>query len=74
MKKYKFKFKGRQVGAVGVFYNTSYECEAATLGEAIWLLYEKYEHIHLASLWENDQMLDHEKFYTMTITKPKEIS
>ena len=74
MKKYKFKFKGRQLRAIGKFYPITYKCEATTLGEAIWLLYEKYDCIQLTSLWENVQMLDPENFNNTKITKPKEIT
>ncbi len=74
MKKYKFKFKGRQVRAIGKLCSITYECKATTLGEAIWLLYEKYDCNQLLAMQENKNRLDLEIFNDTKMTKPKEIT
>jgi hypothetical protein len=46
MKVYTFSFRGRRVGAIGVFYKikASYKCNS--MSEAKTKLYKDYEHIH----------------------------
>src|SRR5678815_3001275 len=62
MKKYRFKFRGRQTGAIGIFYTISdtYKCDS--LGEAKSLLYEDYEHIGEISITENGKPVSIEDF------------
>lgn len=45
MRTWQASFKGRQKGAIGVFYHINVEVMADTLNEVIEKLYEKYEHI-----------------------------
>jgi hypothetical protein len=43
--KYYATFKGRRVGAIGIFYNHSKVCEGRNEKEAILDLYKTHEHI-----------------------------
>lgn len=45
MKKYTFSFRGRQAGAIGIFYQIIDTYKADSISEAKSLLYEDYEHI-----------------------------
>lgn len=45
MKKYKFSFIGRQVGAIGIFYKITATVEAENIEAAKLRLYDKYDHI-----------------------------
>lgn len=62
MKTYRFKFRGRQAGAIGIFYEIfeTYRCES--LSEAKSLLYEDYEHIGQLTVYENAKQLPLEDF------------
>lgn len=45
--KYKIKFIGRQIGAIGKFYNHTVIVEANSEEEARLKLYDKFEHISM---------------------------
>ncbi len=62
MKKYKFHFRGRQSGAIGIFYEISETYKADSLSEAKSLLYEDYEHIGQLSVKCNGKEIDREEF------------
>jgi hypothetical protein len=44
MKKYTFKFTGREVSAIGKTYKITATVEATNLHDATMKLYEKYDH------------------------------
>ena len=48
--KFHFKFKGRQVGAIGKVHKINATFKADSLGEALWMLYRNYEHIYYQDL------------------------
>ena len=54
MKKYKAIFRGREAGAIGIFYSIYAEVEAENKKAAELKLYEKYEHITRLDLREVD--------------------
>ncbi len=62
MATYKFMFKGRQAGAIGIFYQISETYKADTLSEAKSLLYEDYEHIQISRILEGSKGIDKSYF------------
>lgn len=58
MKKYNFRFKGRQSGAIGIFYSISDTYQAKDIHEAISLLNEDYEHIQDLKIFENGKQIE----------------
>lgn len=50
MKKFKFSFKGRQTGAIGIFYDITETYECLNISEAKSCLYRDYEHISNLSI------------------------
>lgn len=52
MKKYQANFTGREVGAIGIFYDIKHVVEANNQEEAKLKLYDYYEHINNLSLTE----------------------
>ncbi|MES2382431.1 MAG: hypothetical protein V4538_15395 [Bacteroidota bacterium] len=58
MKKYNFKFTGRQTGAIGIFYPIADTYQAKDINEAMSLLYEDYEHLSNLSIKENGKEID----------------
>ena len=52
MKKYQANFTGREVGAIGIFYDIKHVVEANNQEEAKIKLYDYYEHINNLSLTE----------------------
>jgi hypothetical protein len=58
MKKYQFSFKGRQSGAIGIFYKISDTYEANNIHEALSLLYEDYEHIQGLTIKEGSKYVE----------------
>jgi hypothetical protein len=53
MKTFKFSFRGRQSGAIGIFYQITDTYKANSIKEAVSMLYTDYEHIQ--SLKLNDK-------------------
>lgn len=58
MKKYNFKFTGRQSGAIGIFYPISETYAAANIHEAMSLLYEDYDHLHQLVIKEGSKQIE----------------
>ena len=59
--KFHFKFKGRQVGAIGKVHKISVTFTAPSLGEAMWRLYRNYECIFyqdIQATYEQDIPID----------------
>ena len=52
MKKYQANFTGREVGAIGIFYNISDTVKAENEEDVRLKLYDKYEHISQLTLKE----------------------
>jgi len=52
MKTYKAKFKGREVGAIGIFYQIETEVQGKDEKDALLNLYEKYNHISFPTFTE----------------------
>lgn len=52
MPKYRIKFTGRTLGAIGIMYPITAEVEAENTEKAILKLYDKYEHIQHARVEE----------------------
>lgn len=61
MKKYNFKFTGRQTGAIGINYKISdtYQCE--DIHEALSLLWTDYEHVSGLLIKENGKDIEQPK-------------
>jgi len=51
MTKYKACFKGREVGAIGVYSHFNVDVEADNIPEAELKLYETHDHIDTGILW-----------------------
>jgi hypothetical protein len=45
MKTYKVRFKGREINAIGIFYQIETTVQAENEKDALLKLYEKYDHI-----------------------------
>lgn len=58
MKTYKFTFKGRQIGAIGIFYSLSYTTQSDTAENAVHKLYENFEHITELKCTENGKKIE----------------
>ncbi len=58
MKKYTFKFTGRQSGAIGIFYKISDTYKCSNIHEAFSYLYADYEHIQGLTIYENSKVID----------------
>ena len=58
MKTYKFTFKGREIGAIGIFYSLSYTTQADTAENAVHKLYENFEHITDLKCTENGKKIE----------------
>ena len=58
MKTYKFTFKGREIGAIGIFYSLSNTTQADTAENAVYKLYENFEHITDLKCTENGKKIE----------------
>lgn len=58
MKKYRFTFKGRQSGAIGIFYKISDTYKCSNIHEALSYLWEDYEHISGLTIYQNSTKID----------------
>ena len=58
MKTYKFTFKGREIGAIGIFYRLSYTTQSDTVENAVHKLYENFEHITDLKCTENGKKIE----------------
>jgi hypothetical protein len=63
MNKYNISFKGRQVGAIGIFYRITEEYNARNLGEFKHMLYTDYEHLDEIDCRENGKRIDRETWW-----------
>ncbi len=60
MNRYKFIFTGRKAGALGQTLKCAATYKAESLGKAIWMLYNEYEHISYEKVTENSKAIDPE--------------
>ena len=68
--KFNFKFKGRQVGAIGKFYRINATFTAESLGEAMWMLWRNYEHISEMQA-TREEVIPAEELINTALVKPK---
>ena len=73
MKKYQFRFVGRQAGAIGITYPISDSYKAKDIHEAMSLLYEDYELLQKLSIKENGKDIEEpEKINFATVRSNRE--
>lgn len=70
MKKYTFKFTGRQAGAIGIFYKISDTYKCSNVHEALSYLYTDYEHIQGLNIYENSKPIDQPEFIKWVNVRP----
>lgn len=70
MKKYTFKFTGRQAGAIGIFYKISDTYKCTNVHEALSYLYTDYEHIQNLTIYENSKVIDHPEVIEWVNVRP----
>jgi len=70
MKKYNFKFGGRQSGAIGITYKISDTYNAKDIHEALSLLYADYELIKGLQITENGKQIDEPEIIKWVDVRP----
>lgn len=70
MKKYTFKFTGRQAGAIGILHPVTDSYIAKDIHEAMSLLYADYEHMRGLTITQNGKRIDEPKVINWHKVRP----